>query len=87
MGSRPINNQLHEAAGSLARSRPCIPSRNPASASLPFLDLACCLSLQCDHFFFLLEGEVQLARGGVVLGTLGEGSFVVSGRELLSTAA
>lgn len=36
--------------------------------------------VQCDHFFFLLEGEVQLARGGVVLGTLGEGSFVVGAR-------
>jgi hypothetical protein len=25
-----------------------------------------------------MEGEVKLERGGVVLGTLGEGSFVVS---------
>jgi hypothetical protein len=38
-----------------------------------------CLLLQCDHFFFLMEGEVQLQRGGVNLGTLVEGSFVVSG--------
>lgn len=34
--------------------------------------------LQCTHFFFLMEGEVKLERGGVCLGTLGEGSFVVS---------
>lgn len=32
---------------------------------------------QCTHFYFLLEGEVSLQRGGVTLGTLGEGSFVV----------
>ncbi|KAF6255167.1 hypothetical protein COO60DRAFT_246764 [Scenedesmus sp. NREL 46B-D3] len=31
---------------------------------------------KCDHFFFLMEGEVQLQRGGVNLGTLLEGSFV-----------
>jgi len=34
------------------------------------------LSAQCSHFFFLMEGEVQLQRGGVNLGALGEGSFV-----------
>ncbi|WIA37314.1 hypothetical protein OEZ86_014249 [Tetradesmus obliquus] len=31
---------------------------------------------KCDHFFFLMEGEVQLQRGGINLGTLPEGSFV-----------
>lgn len=32
-----------------------------------------------------MEGEVKLERGGVCLGTLGEGSFVVS--ELIQQAA
>lgn len=38
-----------------------------------------CVLLQCTHFFFLMEGEVKLERGGVSLGVLGEGSFVVRG--------
>jgi hypothetical protein len=33
-----------------------------------------------------MEGEVKLERGGVVLGTLGEGSFVVSPAQLDCTA-
>lgn len=60
-------------ADSLARVLVCL---------TPLLHLpacALCLAhvLQCDYFFFLMEGEVQLQRGGVALGTLTEGSFVV----------
>jgi hypothetical protein len=53
-------------------------TRQTSNHCLPASHFSATPALQCDHFFFLMEGEVQLLRGGVNLGTLPEGSFVVS---------
>ncbi len=51
------------------------------SADIDTLPAPC----QCIHFYFIMEGEVAQERGGVLLGTVAEGNFLVGAADGCAT--